>query len=180
MINEQLAKFSCADERLQVRDALIEWATQRWAFHESRGPLGALPTQKSYALHTWRGEELDHYAGLYPLTTAADFLDFSLFESYTSSIQQSIIRDAVPDLDWFVPEDSATGVEGFFEYLTSRKDVFIGREIGDRIESWRLPSEFQWLNELEYIEGFVSEFDEEAHVCAAAREGFLTVLIIGG
>lgn len=180
MINDRLSTFSCCDDRVTDRDTFSAWATSRWKFHEARGPLGALPNQRTYAVRNWRGSDLDHYAALYPADTMIDILDFSLFEAYTCSIQQSIIRDPEPDLDWFRPDDLATGVSGFVRYIVDNTSIFAGFAIERRIAAWRLPDEFAWLTELNVIEGFLFESADEAHICAACEQGFLTFLVIDG
>ncbi|GAA4452363.1 hypothetical protein GCM10023156_21560 [Novipirellula rosea] len=180
VINDRLSTFSCCDERVNDRDTFSAWASGRWPFHESRGPLGALPVRRAYAIANWRGTELDHYAGLYPRDTATDILDFALFEAYTCSIQQSIIRDSEPDLDWFRPDDLATGVAGFVRYITDNDSIYAGFAIQRRIAAWQLPPEFAWLSELNINEGFLFESTSEAHICAATDEGFLTFMALNG
>ncbi len=180
MINERLSILACSDDRIRDRDSLIAWATQRWRFHEARGPLGVLPIRRTCAVESWRGIELDHYAGLYASDAATDVLDFALLEAYTCSIQQSIIRDPDPDLDWFYPDDISTGVNGFVKYLTENNSIYSGNSIRDRISAWQLPLDFEWLSQLSITEGFLFESDDEAHICAAAKEGFLTFLVING
>lgn len=179
-MNPALESLSCFDDRFHRADAFTDWAQTRWVQYQADGPLAHVPVRKAYTVADWRGAELDHYGALYAPEVASDLVDFSILERYTSSLQQTLIRDPKPELDWFFPEKETEGVLGLLRYWQGIKKIWTGDELTKIVAAWKLPPAFDWLGGLNFKEGVVHEHDDEASLTGATDQGYVTFFVLNG
>lgn len=169
------------DRRLASKKAFFQWARPRWLSYTSRSPLGLRPLRRGYAeVQDEKGRLVELYAGEYPLDAFEDFLDFCLWETYISSLHQSLLRDDEPDLDWFVPLPLEEGIAQAWETWKGSPLVLQGEEIQDWLGDYLLPDSIRWIIQLPHRLARVEEEEDEMAMVflSATQQGYSVLLAI--
>ena len=98
-----------------------------------------------------------------------------MFTWYTSTIQQMVAEGNEFDLaEWFVPgtkEKQIVAVETFLQTLPAPTDA---RETLRIVESWNLPTAFDWMKRLSYQAAWINVKDHGVEMTAVCDEGYLS------
>lgn len=161
-----------ADARLASAESFSQWAGERWLSYSCRSPVAIRPVRRGYAeAEDERGRVVELYAGLYPLETFEDLVDFSLWETYIASLHQSLLRDEEPDLSWFVPISLEEAISEVFESWQS-SEILDGKAIQDWFGGYPLPERIRWFAELHHRLAKAEESEQSIVFLSVAEEGY--------
>jgi hypothetical protein len=74
--------------RLDSRNSLVKYLSERWDRHAEQGPLVHQPVRRSYVEAPWMPNPENLYVALFPSSAGTNLLDFEVFVWYASSIHQ--------------------------------------------------------------------------------------------
>lgn len=158
------------------RDA--EKAKARWSEYEKLGPEYAIPTKAVRCPEGIPSCAGTLYAAVYPATHFEDLLDFDMFQTYSSSIQQDLIQSGTLNRESFYPPSLQEGMTSLHERLgrLSRLDQLLNIKV--TLEEMALPDRAGWVLDLPLSAWIVSWEADGLEAVGASEEGFLTLFAL--
>ena len=105
-------------------------------------------------------------------------MDFCLWETYISSLHQSLLRDEEPDLSWFAPDRPKEGIRKAWDVWMHSPLILQQEAIQDWFASRPLPESLRWFVLLQHRLARVEEDEAATVFLSAAQEGYAVLLAI--
>ena len=153
-------------------------ARTTWSRFEEAGPEYAVPHRAVFCVEGIPSCTGTLYAALYPGARFEDLLDFDLFQNFSSSIQQDLVRSGRVEREWFHPvplEEALSRFEQRLDRLASWPDL---PDLVPVLEKMELPEEARWVLGLTYSAWIVSWGHDGLEAIASADEGYLTLFVV--
>lgn len=148
--------------------------TIRYQDFERRGPSHVLPLRHAFDEQGIRGCRGALYVGLYPRKPFWSLEDFWLFQWFTSSCQQELLRTGKIDLDYFVPEPAVQAIDRFVGF-TKNRTIEQSPPRPNRLDELGVAGWAQTLTVQSYVDDVRGG---ELDFTAACAEGYLTVFTV--